>query len=56
MFWIPKMKMIFALATMMVARTCLINNFNYQILSASDTFARVAARIVDFKYFQIDSF
>jgi hypothetical protein len=56
MFWVPKMKIIFDLATLKVARTSLINNFNYQILSASVTIARVAERIVDFKYFQIDSF
>lgn len=47
------MKMIFVLATLTVASTSLINNFDYQILSAPVTYGRVADRIIDFKYFQI---
>lgn len=53
MLWVPTMKMIFALAAFTVARSSLINNFDYQILSAPVIYGRVAGRIIDFKYFQI---
>lgn len=48
----PKMKMIFALAALEVARTSKINFIN-QILSASVRYGSHALRILDFKYFQI---
>jgi hypothetical protein len=47
-----KMKMIFALAALEVARTSKINFIN-QILSASVRYGSHALRILDFKYFQI---
>lgn len=50
--WVPKMKMIFALAALEVARTSKINFIN-QILSASVRYGSHALRILDFKYFQI---